>query len=87
MRLNAGCYRHYEHALTSGGCSAPAGGRGGDPLLLPEPLNSLSGGSRLQQAGQTLAASPVSLGSGASGTSAGGCKLSLQVARAHSAPR
>ncbi|XP_077547032.1 potassium voltage-gated channel shaker cognate b [Haemaphysalis longicornis] len=58
VRLNAGCYRHYEHALTSGGCSAPAGGRGGDPLLLPEPLNSLSGGSRLQQAGQTLAASP-----------------------------
>lgn len=83
VRLNAGCYRHYEHALTSGGCSAP-GGRGGDPLLMPEPLNSLSGS---RQAGQTLAASPVSLASGASGTSAGGCKLSLQVARAHSAPR
>ncbi|XP_077496176.1 potassium voltage-gated channel shaker cognate b isoform X3 [Amblyomma americanum] len=84
-RLNAGCFRNYEHTLaSSGGCSAP-GARGADPLLLPEPLNSLSG-SR-QAAGQTLAASPVSLGSGASGTSAGGCGLALQVARARSAPR
>ncbi|XP_077496175.1 potassium voltage-gated channel shaker cognate b isoform X2 [Amblyomma americanum] len=55
-RLNAGCFRNYEHTLaSSGGCSAP-GARGADPLLLPEPLNSLSG-SR-QAAGQTLAASP-----------------------------
>lgn len=94
-RLNAGCFRNYEHTLqaASGGCSGgpPGGGGGGargasDPLLLPEPLNSLSG-SRQQAAGQTLAASPVSLGSGASGTSAGGCGLALQVARARSAPR
>lgn len=89
-RLNAGCFRNYEHTLAaSGGCSGPPGGARGaaDPLLLPEPLNSLSGGSRQQAAGQTLAASPVSLGSGASGTSAGGCGLALQVARARSAPR
>lgn len=91
-RLNAGCFRNYEHTLqaASGGCSGvpPGGGARGasDPLLLPEPLNSLSG-SRQQAAGQTLAASPVSLGSGASGTSAGGCGLALQVARARSAPR